>query len=186
MEYISEIIGEEYKWWEPGQFVFITAPTGTGKTTFILNQLVSFAAHSKKKVLYLVNRKILKKQLEENISNIVWSCLRRDNMNNDIPSDVIRIETYQSIEKMIQDYRDTPYYNQFDYIVADEAHYFYHDATYNTSTILSYIWIINKLNNWHKPIFIFISATMDKIKKRIKSDICRRGVYSDIEKKINF
>ncbi len=177
MRYISEIIGEEYKMWEPGQVVLITAPTGSGKTTFILEQLLSFAAHNKKKILYLVNRKILKKQLKEKVTSNIRPRLRRNNMDYYVPNDIIRIETYQTIERYIQDNMNMSFYNQFDYIIADEAHYFYHDATYNTSTYLSYSWITSQRRRFFEPIFIFISATMDKVKDRIVRDIGENGIF---------
>ena len=43
-KYITDEIGEKYKEWGAGDKVFITAPTGTGKTHFILNILLPYAA----------------------------------------------------------------------------------------------------------------------------------------------
>ena len=32
MKYISELVGEEYKQWKAGDIVFLSSPTGSGKT----------------------------------------------------------------------------------------------------------------------------------------------------------
>ena len=103
MKYVSEIIGEdEFTSWGPGQRVFITAATGTGKTTFILNKLLMDRAIEKReKILYIVNLKILKEQIENQINNTVFNMARNKygNMINII--DHIWVTTYQSIENKI-------------------------------------------------------------------------------------
>ena len=43
MEYISDKIGEQYKEWKQNDRVYITAPTGSGKTQFILKVLLPYA-----------------------------------------------------------------------------------------------------------------------------------------------
>ena len=58
--YLEEIIGNQYRNWKSGEWVFISAPTGTGKTTFVLNQLVPEAKNAGKEVLFLSNRTILR------------------------------------------------------------------------------------------------------------------------------
>lgn len=58
LNYIADSIGEGYKEWKSGQYIFIKAPTGSGKTYFILNELVDFAVANNRRVLYLVNRSI--------------------------------------------------------------------------------------------------------------------------------
>lgn len=93
MEYLSDKIGDSFLEWERGTSQFITAPTGSGKTTFVLSKLFEHALNKKKKILYLVNRKILKKQLEERIAEKrLWG-----ELNN-----CIKIVTYQTIEEMVK------------------------------------------------------------------------------------
>ncbi|MCI9594980.1 MAG: DEAD/DEAH box helicase family protein [Lachnospiraceae bacterium] len=71
MKWVSDYIGEEYKDWEGGNKIFITSPTGSGNTQFILKTLLScFSIENKK--LYLVNRRILKKQMETEISRLPY------------------------------------------------------------------------------------------------------------------
>ena len=40
MKYIADSIGNDYKNWGAGEVVFISAPTGSGKTTFILKNFL--------------------------------------------------------------------------------------------------------------------------------------------------
>lgn len=66
--WISDGIGEDYKAWsivaerDSISRVYIESPTGTGKTTFILEQLFPYAAQQNRHILYLSNRNILSEQ----------------------------------------------------------------------------------------------------------------------------
>lgn len=53
-----------------GDKIFITAPTGSGNSYFVLNKLLPYAYSKKVNILYLVNRKILKAQLQEYVKEI--------------------------------------------------------------------------------------------------------------------
>ena len=90
--YITDIIGEEYRSWKPKDIIEITAPTGSGKTSFILKTLLPYAVEKNLKILYLVNRKVLKSQLEKEVDkiSIKMQCPLKNN---------ILIRTYQSIEE---------------------------------------------------------------------------------------
>lgn len=97
MGYIGDIIGNEYKsWGEPNwvgtnpKTIFISSPTRSGKTTFILNTFLSYWASQGKKLLYLVNRTILKEQIEKDVSFLASKL-----------KEAIKIELYQTIEKEI-------------------------------------------------------------------------------------
>lgn len=65
--YLSDYIKDAYKGWENGRVVF-DAGTGTGKTSFIINQLLPWALERTKiegrliKILLLCNRVSLKSQ----------------------------------------------------------------------------------------------------------------------------
>ena len=53
--YLADQIGEEYKSWKEGELIFIQAPTGTGKSYFILNVLLDWAVLNRFSILYLGN-----------------------------------------------------------------------------------------------------------------------------------
>lgn len=117
MKFVSQIIGEEYKQWKRGQTIYLTSPTGSGKTTFIFDFLLPYFVENNMKILYLVNRKVLKKQLKKKISNLPVEL-----------SDYIHVETYQTLEeKIIDESKDLStheYASGYMHGVADCAQFF--------------------------------------------------------------
>lgn len=100
--YLEEIIGNQYRNWKSGEWVFISAPTGTGKTTFVLNQLVPEAKNAGKEVLFLSNRTILRDQ----VKNIV---ARRQGIDADMrflkdveEFDGITLMSYQKVQALME------------------------------------------------------------------------------------
>lgn len=172
MQYIEEKIGSKYKNWVNGNVILISAQTGTGKTSFILRTLLPFAKENGKHILYFVNRRILKEQLEE---ELLYCPVREKTY--------IQLETYQHIERKLSCMQsENKYmkfcekYQKYDYIVCDEAHYFSSDSNFNTYTNLSYNWI-----RWmfSKKIRIFISATLDLVEQKICNDVKDEGYFHD-------
>ena len=165
MEYISDKIGEQYKEWKQNDRVYITAPTGSGKTQFILKVLLPYAKTQGRTILYLVNRKILKAQLLEEVNKYALEEKLLINIR-----DYIRIKTYQELE---ENYRNTGYFMQSNayYIVCDEAHYFLHDSLFNTVTAISYAYIENCLLG--DKVMIFISATIQNFYEKM-TDTCEQ------------
>lgn len=173
-KYITEEIGEEYNSWEPTDIIMITAPTGSGKTYFCLNVLLLERAMKRgERILYLVNRKILKMQLQESLKSISeeyhWNNL------NDYRrvEDYIEIETYQSIEKKLK-FTDISklsevkkfFESRYSIVVYDECHYFYSDSDFNTYTELSYSFLRFCFDT---KIQIFMSATMENMEHIIRN-----------------
>lgn len=170
---ISDEIGEQYESWKKGDIIFINGGTGTGKSYFILHNYLKWVIKNKWKLLYLVNRKILKKQLEEEITNVFQSELAEQGIKIVDIFQYIKIETYQSIENGLRSFRainTMMYLDQFDCVVCDECHYFYTDSNFNTGTEISYV-AIKEI--FAKKIRIYISATIGRIEEYIKNDIKR-------------
>lgn len=179
MRKLSDEIGEKYTEWENGDCIFISSPTGSGKTYFVLNILRPFLIQNNKKALYLVNRSILKEQIDKEIGRIR---LKTGDVRNPIG-----VKTYQSIEKeiCIGEYREEENgtyqsfvenkiykdYHQYSYVVCDECHYFFTDSNYNASTAISFRFIQEM---FFDKIRIFISATIGSIQEYIKEDNWRR------------
>lgn len=175
MQYIEEKIGDDYLKWDNTDIILINAPTGSGKTQFCLHKLLcDRAVYREERILYLVNRKVLKKQLNEDIKKydreLTSNGIRHFNL-----SDYITIETYQEIEimlasmdvialgKSIEMLRK--YQNTYSMVIYDECHYFYADSNFNTYTQLSYDFLTHCFN---EKIQIFMSATMGNMKNWIK------------------
>lgn len=179
MKWITDDIRERYEEWKKGECIFISAPTGSGKTYFVLNVLRPFLIRKNKKALYLVNRRILKDQIEKEMERIQ---LKESGIRNPIV-----VKTYQSIEKEIcrGEFREGEndaykgfienkaykHYEEYSYVVCDECHYFLTDSNYNANTALSFRFIQEM---FYEKIRIFMSATIGDIKEYIKKDNWKR------------
>lgn len=60
--FVTELVGNEFKDWQPGSKIIISSPTGSGKSTFILRSLLPDAIKKGKHIVYVCNRKILNDQ----------------------------------------------------------------------------------------------------------------------------
>ena len=87
---LAEIIGDEYQEWGAGDTVLLKAPTGTGKLYFILHMLLPYAIENGEYFLYLANTRILKEQLEADISEFPLE-----------QQPYINVELYQKLEEYL-------------------------------------------------------------------------------------
>lgn len=172
-KYISHEIGSEYLEWEQrddagrGKIILITAPTGSGKSHFILYTFLKSVIEKEEKLLYFVNRRILKDQLFEELNKqvkreMINSFGKIINLNN-----YISIRTYQSLESDLKGREpEKAIYEleKYSYVVYDECHYFLADSNFNTNTELSYDCL---RRSFDYKVQIFMSATMKNIEKFI-------------------
>lgn len=168
-KYVANVIGEEYWNWEATDKIFITAPTGSGKTFFVLRNLIKRAIKNREKIVYFVNRKILKKQLEKEINDIYAEMIRTGHENADMLNGIITLMTYQQLEIMISKISAKDVHNlminwksEYKIAVFDECHYFYADSNFNTFTELSYDFLTHC---FQYNIEVFMSATIGKVEK---------------------
>lgn len=156
--WVSDIIGEDYKKWK-NEYVVLDCGTGCGKSFFCIKVLGAYAKKQNKKILYLCNRRKLRNQIYEEV--------RKNGLLN-----VIYITSYQSLQKNIQKGKQFPNY---DYIVADECHYFTTDALFNDYTDVSYNYILKQ----KESVVIWVSATakvfFDWLEK--KNKVKKRNIY---------
>lgn len=154
MKYVKDVIRNDFENWLPRDTVFIESPTGTGKTTFILNEFLEYCYQNSFKIAYLVPRTILKEQIQNDLSTIAatklwdWKGILR----------TITVETYQSVEKRNLEKMEA------DFIVCDEAHYFLFDSLYNFQTFKSFEAVLSS-----DATKIFISATLDEVRPIIEN-----------------
>ena len=176
MTSVTELIGNDYQNWGRGDIVTISTSTGSGKTSFVLFTLLEHAIYMQRNsnlpgnnigILYLVNRKVLKEQLQIRISTEVtaWWSSRYPN----IPvSSLISVRTYQEIEDVLKRGAAENLYKQmaqFNITVYDECHYFMVDSVFNPATYLSWTHLTHVLSN---TLQVFMSATIDSMKANIE------------------
>lgn len=167
MKRVSELITiDEIKKWNNDSIITIKAGTGQGKSYFIKNILYAFAKKNNQKILFLIHRTNCVNQFQEEITS-------------DNKDDVIEIMTYQKLEYMYKNNYDVNF-NDYQYIVCDEFHYFMSDASFNKTTDMS----LNLILSQQDKVRIFMSATGDYMKQYIKN---RKNLHTnDYELQISF
>lgn len=149
--FITDIIKEEYRQWKTGDQIVFDTQTGTGKTTFIFDVLLPYAAEQGESILYLVNRVALRRQLEKRLL--------------EKPEKLQRHMTIISYQEFILRRKHGRYGESTDfgwtidrakYWVLDEAHYFLADNVFN-SGVADCVDQISRYSKGH--VLIFITAT---------------------------
>ena len=165
--YVADVIGDDFKTWGPG-LVAIEASTGTGKTSFVLNQMLDWAEEQAcvkfphKRILILCNRVPLKADIQRKLDIKKAPMLVEDGFGGYTciidDADLVHIQTYQYYETMLVNApekvkRDL---QSYPYIVCDEAHYFVDDASFNPNTGLMYDTLLELAES---KTVIFMTAT---------------------------
>ena len=114
---LEAFIGDDYLNWMPKQRIFIAAPTGTGKTTFVVNTLLNHVielsrARSRSqrkeinlKIVYICNRRALRSQVMERVRKVLdLKDSEFDDINefNLAASKHFVVTSYQALEKKEQ------------------------------------------------------------------------------------
>lgn len=168
LQWVSDVIGNDYKKWRKGDVVSIKAQTGTGKTWFIKNKLIPYM-EDWESMLIVVNRTNLKRQLKIDLFNYYNQPIP-DNLDDARKIGNVTILSYQKISEMKngKDYGLKDFnIDHFDYIVCDECHFFLSDSGFNNKTDLAFEALIRERHR--NAVKIFISATMDEIEKAIEN-----------------
>lgn len=182
VQYVTDVIGEEYKKWNKGDIIKIKTQTGSGKSYFIKNTLIPYIDEinnlkifNEFKVLILTNRIALSRQTKNDL-------LKKYNIQ--IPSNLkdlddikqiknITLMNYQSLNECIMN-ESSFNVNYYDYIICDEIQYIFEDSfTGNTELALNEL--IYKSNK--ESIKIFMSATMEQLDNMINKSNCRIWKY---------
>lgn len=157
--YISDLMGEEYKKYK-NEKVILSAPTGMGKTSFILKNFVPYQTLKGKKTLILCNRKLLR-------LDYWFSAVQQYDTYSSL-ADSLEINTYQFLAELMYDSSAfTKFLDGFDVIICDEYHFFYTDSTFNTEgTFLLLPVLMQKILF---KLVIFMSATSDDVQPLIQN-----------------
>lgn len=176
--YVKDIVGEEYKEWMCGDRILISTPTGSGKTTFVIETLLRYAMQQEKHVVYFCNRRVLHEQIEVQSEKKIRSIFTEEgDFSAEEALGHFHPYTYQNreacmphagtgvkipisedpeTEKEIELNRDDILYYIF-----DEAHYFLADATLNSETNkwLDLFSPYSPSQNLSAGICVFLTAT---------------------------
>lgn len=139
--------------------MYLQAPTGSGKTTFILEKILPMAMKQNRGILILCNRSNLVEQYGRDLSKINVNKLRDGDfsLHRFMQADMIALRTYHALiretdlDRIIQ---------RIGIIVCDEIHALYSDSQFATGLYVAF----QKLACWRKGRFMLhVTATGDRI-----------------------
>lgn len=173
-QYLSEDIKQPIVHSPPGSprnVYLLKAPTGSGKTTFFIKDLVPEARRRRQQVLLIVNRSVLTEQL----INIYLKELGIPPGAIDFPQEGIYplgdlvVCSYQYMARRLQD-KDTPNIKigpfeakEYAFVVCDECHYFIADSVFTTDSAP----LVNLPKVFAQSVRIYASATMSPVRNVI-------------------
>ena len=145
---VQKAIRDEFQLWSADTPVFIEAPTGTGKTSFVYDSLIQYALSQGKTVLLVSNRIALNEQQQKDLrTRFPDTNDSPDFRVSAFPKDVqqyfvnrnIATVTYQGLagflkllppfESLIKSWGEN-----LAYVVFDEVHFGYSDALFNSNS----------------------------------------------------
>lgn len=173
-QYLSEDIKQPIVHSPPGlprNVYLLKAPTGSGKTTFFIKDLVPEAQRRRQQVLLIVNRSVLTEQL----INIYLKELGIPPGAIEFPQEGIYplgdlvVCSYQYMARRLQG-KDTPNIKigpfeakEYAFVVCDECHYFIADSVFTTDSAP----LVNLPKVFAQSVRIYASATMSPVRNVI-------------------
>ena len=173
-QYLSEDIKQPIVHSPPGlprNVYLLKAPTGSGKTTFFIKDLVPEARRRRQQVLLIVNRSVLTEQL----INIYLKELGippgaiEFSQAGIYPLGDLVVCSYQYMAQRLQD-KDTPNIKigpfeakEYAFVVCDECHYFIADSVFTTDSAP----LVNLPKVFAQSVRIYASATMSPVRNVI-------------------
>ena len=170
--YLTDAIGNEFTEWGPRK-IFISAPTGMGKTTFIVETLLPWLQYWEKrhsrcsglpqrKMLILCNRTLLRQQYLNDV-------IQKFDTYLDLVESV-EVRTYQDLACELRKNGKLSL-GEYSTICCDECHYFYADSDFNGFGTYMLLQALIMEGIQHQ--MIFMSATMELVEDKIKRIICQ-------------
>ena len=159
--YLENFIAD-YQAWQGGESIFIEAPTGMGKTSFVLDQLVADAMNNRQEVLFLSNRYLLKEQIKHSVAKRQGIPIEDNNWLEEIEEfEGITVISYQKVQVLMEMDNAERYFNRerYKFTVFDEIHYILEDSIFNPH-IYYLLQFIQKAHS----IKVFMSATLEETK----------------------
>lgn len=132
-----------------------------GKTYFVLVRLYEFAKRQNTEIALVVNRRLLKEQL--------WEEIRRHDLKMNEREVRLRLFTYQELEgdgRKVE--RKKAILRGCQYIACDECHYFFSDSAFNPGVQNSFNFITSL---YQHSILIFLSATLTPVRSQLEKRV---------------
>lgn len=162
--YVSDIITiREIEKWKKKDNILISAGTGQGKSTFVLDKLGKYAKEQGETILLLVPRILIKEQFIKEQTH---------------SKNYVTVQTYQWLENLEDIEQEL---NDYDYIVADEAHYFLRDSSFNYNTRKSLLSMFNSNSKC-----LYMSATLDTFIDLLEALEQPLDFYYSVDKDYNY
>lgn len=167
-KYVNDVLTDEiWKYWRPGEQIFISAGTGRGKNTFIKKELLK-SCGSQKVVIFENRQSLMQQQIIDVISEIDPEILKYQDLSEE---NMVIFGSYRNIMMISYQcaalkclYPDTNFLDFFSharYLIFDEAHYILDDAPYNKG--ISFFVQTFLENQFPAAIKIFMSGTMEEV-----------------------
>ena len=167
-KYVNDVLTDEiWKYWRPGEQIFISAGTGRGKNTFIKKELLK-SCGSQKFVIFENRQSLMQQQIIDVISEIDPEILKYQDLSEE---NMVIFGSYRNIMMISYQcaalkclYPDTNFLDFFSharYLIFDEAHYILDDAPYNKG--ISFFVQTFLENQFPAATKIFMSGTMEEV-----------------------
>ena len=167
-KYVNDVLTDEiWKYWRPGEQIFISAGTGRGKNTFIKKELLK-SCGSQKVVIFENRQSLMQQQIIDVISEIDPEILKYQDLSEE---NMVIFGSYRNIMMISYQcaalkclYQDTNFLDFFSharYLIFDEAHYILDDAPYNKG--ISFFVQTFLENPFPAATKIFMSGTMEEV-----------------------
>lgn len=157
--FASEVLKDVYPTWTPQQAIILNLPTGRGKTTFTINNLVDFAKKRRIKILFASNRISLDASIKGALADkmhLYDGCTPKG-LHDISEFKHVYVMTYHSL---LANLFDKNFFKDFDYVVLDECHFFTSDATFSKQTDV----ILQKIPVcFSHAVRVYLSATPDVV-----------------------
>lgn len=193
LEYVSNVIRNEYKEWKKGDVIKIVSQTGTGKSYFIKDVLIPYVDRLNRNsietkpynILILTNRIALSRQVKldvlKKLNKKVPNCCK--GLDSIRTIDNVNIMNYQSLLELLLNDEFGFSLENYDFVICDEVHYLYSDSFTGRTTIVSDE--LFKENN--NSIRIFMSATItDELEDKINNISCNKVFEYDTNRDYSY
>ena len=144
--------------WSYKKPIVIKAPTGSGKTWFVIKKVVRRAIKRSEYVLIITNRCPLNLSYKQELAKITGKdgLYTPEGLQGAYEFGNVYIINYQGLKSFLHTHSNI----KFSYVICDECHYFLQDATFSDCSGSALDMIPRKFES---AIRIYISATIDEV-----------------------